>query len=52
MSWESEAWRAAAQTYGAARAEKWGRWHRAWTMLRLLACAALAVGIVALWIGR
>lgn len=45
MDFYSRAWTAAAENYGAARAEKWGRWARLWQTIKIVAIIALALGL-------
>lgn len=40
------AWMAGAEEYGRVRAEKYGRWARAWQAIQLFACVLLVIGIV------
>lgn len=39
------AWNAAADAYGAARAEKWGKWARFLLLMKLVAIAVMVMGI-------
>ena len=52
MGFERDAWRGAAQAYGAARAEKYGRFYKAWRTVQLLMIVALLMGIVIVWATR
>jgi hypothetical protein len=52
MGFFDRAWYSAAEQYGVNRAEKYGRIAKLGRFLALLACLALAAGIVVLWQGR
>jgi hypothetical protein len=52
MGFYDRAWNSAADSYGAARAEKYGRIARFWAWVKVMACVALAIGIVVVWMGR
>jgi hypothetical protein len=49
MGFFEKAWGSAAETYGAARAEKWGKVARFWRALQLLLGVLLIIGIVYMW---
>lgn len=49
MNFYKTAYRAGAEEYGRARAERYGLWALAWLWLRLCACVGLFLAVVYVW---
>ncbi|MET0415992.1 MAG: hypothetical protein ABW022_08230 [Actinoplanes sp.] len=49
MGFMDRAWESAAEEYGKARAEKYGRIMKAWRTIQVLAGIGLGLGILYLW---
>lgn len=52
MGFYERAWNSAADSYGAARAEKYGRIARFWRGVQIMMILGLALGIIIVWMKR